>query len=149
MRIIVTGGAGSIGAYVAKALTKRGDDVGIVDTFNNFYDPSLKRARVEAFLTKDTPIYEVDITDSDALNRVFTDFQPDRIIHLAAWASVTLSVKHPLLFTKDNVCGTVQVFESAVRHNVDWYYFDNIYESTDALWENYFLSFNYLARKER
>lgn len=115
----MTGGAGSIGAYVAQALLERGDEVGVIDNFNNFYDPELKRARVEKFLSKSTPIFEIDITNGDSLDKVFAEFMPQRVIHLAAWASVTLSVKHPLLFTRENVCGTVQVFESAVRHKIE------------------------------
>ena len=120
MKIFVTGGAGSIGVHVVRALVERGDEVFVVDNFNDFYDPHFKRVRFEKVLAglKAPKLYEVDITDNIKLGEVFDAVKPEKVIHLAAWASVRPSVENPLLYTQQNVDGTVNVFEQARLHNI-------------------------------
>jgi UDP-glucuronate 4-epimerase len=117
MKVLVTGGAGSIGVHVVRALIERGDEVSVVDNFNDFYDPQFKRVRFEKVLTgvKAPKLYEVDITDNAKLGDVFDEVKPEKVIHLAAWASVRPSVENPLLYTQQNVDGTVNVFEHSKR----------------------------------
>lgn len=120
MKVLVTGGAGSIGAHVVRALLQRGDQVAVVDNFNDFYDPALKRARLAA-LTRALPEYsvqEADVTDAAALGTVFQRVQPDAVVHLAAWAAVHPSVRLAALYTRNNVEGTVNVFECCVAFQV-------------------------------
>lgn len=120
MRILVTGGAGSIGAYVARDLLARGDEVTIVDNFNDFYDPALKRARLTAVLsgTNRPHVLETDITDEEALKDAFRASRPEKVIHLAAWPSVRPSITHPLHYTRQNVDGTVNVLQRSIENNV-------------------------------
>jgi UDP-glucuronate 4-epimerase len=119
MKVLVTGGAGSIGVFVVKALRSRGDEVVIVDDFNDFYDPQFKRVRLNAVLGGNVQkVFECDIRDANKLNDIFTEVKPDKVIHLAAWASVRPSVENPLLYTQVNVDGTVNVLQACVKNNV-------------------------------
>jgi len=119
MKILVTGGAGSIGVFVVKALLLRGDEVVIVDDFNDFYDPQFKRVRLNVVLGENLPkIFECDIRDANKLNDIFTEVKPDKVVHLAAWAAVRPSVENPLLYTQVNVDGTVNVFQACTKNNI-------------------------------
>jgi len=120
MKVIVTGGAGSIGCYVVKKLLERGDEVLIIDDFNDFYDPEFKRFRLNAMLSglPMPKIEEVDIKNEAEIDRIFSEFIPDKVIHLAAWAAVRPSVENPLLYTQANVDGTVNIFQASQKNKV-------------------------------
>ena len=114
MRILVTGGAGFIGSYVAKALLERGDEVIIVDNFNSYYDPKLKEDRVKNLLSSFNPkIYRIDIADFEELKKVFTENKFDKICHLAAQAGVRYSLKDPNSYIHTNIVGTHNILELA------------------------------------
>jgi len=120
MKILVTGGAGFIGAHVAQQLLARGDEVVIIDDFNDRYDPKLKEARVAALLP-DFPteqLYRIDITDEAAVAEVFSTHQFDVVAHLAAWAAVQRSIDDPLTYSKANVDGTVIMLDNASQNRV-------------------------------
>lgn len=120
MKVLVTGGAGSIGVHVVRAFIERGDEVAVVDNFNDFYDPEFKRVRFREVL-RGLPlprIYEIDITDNAKLGECFAEVKPEKVVHLAGWAAVVPSVENPLLYTQQNVDGTVNVFEQARLHKV-------------------------------
>ena len=85
MKILVTGGAGFIGSSLVDKLLPEGHQVSVLDEFNDFYDPAIKRANVAAF-AKHAPIYEADIRDGAAVDRIVREQKPDAIIHLAARA---------------------------------------------------------------
>jgi UDP-glucuronate 4-epimerase len=104
MRILVTGGAGFIGSHVCAALRARGDEVALLDDFNDFYDPALKRAVAAAAGAR---IFEVDVRDAGALREVFAQFSPAAVIHLAARAGVRASLEDPALYVEVNVQGTL------------------------------------------
>ena len=118
MKILVTGGAGFIGAHVAARLAARGDEIVILDDFNDRYDPALKEARVAA-LAAAIPVVRGDICDRDTLEGLFREGRFDSVIHLAAWASVQTSIEKPHIYTAVNVDGTVNVLEAA-RKNNNW-----------------------------
>lgn len=120
MKVIVTGGAGSIGCYVVRKLLERGDEVLIIDDFNDFYDPEFKRFRLKAMLSNLAmpKVEEVDIRSEKEVNRIFGEFLPDKVVHLAAWAAVGPSLKNPLLYTQANVDGTVNIFEASRKNQV-------------------------------
>jgi UDP-glucose 4-epimerase len=103
-RVVVTGGAGFIGSHVADAFVARGDAVLVVDDLS-----SGRRENVAA--TAD--LEEVDVADAEGLNRLVDDFQPELICHLAAQASVTVSVTNPDLDFASNVRGTFNVCRAA------------------------------------
>jgi UDP-glucuronate 4-epimerase len=118
MNVLITGGAGFIGAHVGHALQERGDTVTVLDNFNEYYDPKLKWARVRALLHTDTRIVEADIADGNAVTQAIRDVHPDAVIHLAAWAGVRPSHTHARLFGLANVQGTINVFEACREHSV-------------------------------
>lgn len=112
MKVLVTGGAGFIGAHVGQALQKRGDALIVLDNFNTYYDPKLKQARLTHLLDPDTRVISLDITDGERLTRCLRELRPEAVIHLAAWPGVHPSRRFPSLYSSANVLGTVNVFEA-------------------------------------
>ena len=113
--ILLTGIAGFIGHETALALLARGDAVIGVDNFNDYYDPALKRARVER-LKGAAAVYECDVTDKERLGEIIRKHRPNQICHLAAQAGVGYSLKNPFAYEMANNLGTLTIFELA-RHN--------------------------------
>jgi UDP-glucuronate 4-epimerase len=112
MRILVTGGAGFIGSHLVETLLATGHDVAILDDFNDFYDPRVKRENV-AGVSKDVAIHQIDLRDSAALRNLFHRQKFDTIAHLAARAGVRPSIAHPALYYDTNVNGTLHLLEAA------------------------------------
>ena len=110
MTILVTGAAGFIGAYVCRALRDRGDAVVGIDSFNDYYDPQLKRDRVAA-LCADIDIRQLDLADREGLAAVFDEMQPDRVVHLGAQAGVRYSLTNPHAYVDSNLIGFVNMLE--------------------------------------
>jgi UDP-glucuronate 4-epimerase len=112
--VLITGGAGFIGAHIAKKLAEMGHKIVIVDNFNDYYDPALKEARV-LHLLKDLPttVYRINIKDYDALRTVFQHHQIDHIVHEAAQAGVRYSMQNPFLYSDANLVGPINLFELA------------------------------------
>lgn len=111
--ILITGGAGFIGSHCAARFIRDGWRVGILDEFNDFYDPAIKRANIAA-LDGQAAIFEGDICDEAAVGRAFAPGW-DVILHLAARAGVRPSIIQPDLYVRTNVLGTVRVLEAAVK----------------------------------
>ena len=114
MAILVTGAAGFIGAYVARALLARGERVVGLDNFNDYYDPQLKRDRVAA-LCPQLDLRTLDLADRGALDALFAEIKPDRVINLAAQAGVRYSLHNPHAYAHSNLTGFLNVLE-ACRH---------------------------------
>ena len=96
MKIFITGGAGFIGAHTAKRLIDRGDQVVMIDNFNDYYDPKLKEDRIKKFLKGyKFKLYRGDIRDYKLLEKIFKKEKIDKIIHLAAMAGVRNSMEDP------------------------------------------------------
>jgi UDP-glucuronate 4-epimerase len=121
MKVLVTGVAGFIGMYVAERLLARGDTVVGIDNLNDYYDVSLKEAR----LARLTPhpafrFLKLDIADRDGMATLFKQERPDAVINLAAQAGVRYSLKNPLAYADSNLLGFVNVLEgcrqSGVKH---------------------------------
>lgn len=123
--ILVSGGAGFIGAHVARALSDRGDSVIIVDDFNNRYDPRIKRARIYSlFPSQKAPnIVRGDIRNRKLIKKLFRSHHINSVIHLAAWASVQPSIEDPFTYTSVNVDGTVVLLEEARKHAINHFIF--------------------------
>lgn len=119
MKILITGGAGFIGAHLARKLIQRGNKVVIIDNFNDYYDPRLKRDRVK-FLLKglEHKLYKGDIRNCKFLEKIFKREKPDKIVHLAAMAGVRNSLENPLLYFNVNINGSVNLLELAVRYKI-------------------------------
>src|SRR5438128_8682853 len=95
--ILVTGGAGFIGSHLVDRLLAEGNSrVTVVDNFNNFYDPAIKRANIAPHLGRDDfKLIEADITDAQAMNYLFSRSRFDCVVHLAARAGVRPSLEDP------------------------------------------------------
>jgi len=111
MRVLVTGGAGFIGSHLCEALLARGDAVTVLDNFNDFYDPELKRRNVRAL--EGAELVEGDVRDRELVEGLFESGAFDAVVHLAAMAGVRPSVADPLLYEDVNVRGTLILLEAA------------------------------------
>src|ERR1051325_11611113 len=123
--VLVTGGAGFIGSHLVGRLLAEGRwRVTVVDDFNDFYDPALKRRNVEPHLGREGfALFEADIRDRAALDEIFRETTFDSIVHLAARAGVRPSLAEPLLYTETNIGGTVNLLELAREHKVKQFVF--------------------------
>jgi UDP-glucuronate 4-epimerase len=118
--VLITGGAGFIGSHLAERLLRDGDRVVILDNFNDFYDPEIKRCNV-SLIEKSDPggqlsVAEGDLRDASLVKRLFTEYGFDLVYHLAAMAGVRPSIKSPALYFDVNVNGTLNILEAAIEH---------------------------------
>lgn len=113
MRVLVTGAAGFIGSNLAETLLKQGHAVVGLDNFNDYYDPSRKRANADVLSAYERfDLQEVDVRDEVGVRKVVTGGQFDAVAHLAAMAGVRYSIPRAPLYTDVNVRGTVNVMEA-------------------------------------
>lgn len=117
MKILLTGAAGFIGSHTAIRLLDRGDEVVGLDNLNDYYDPSLKEAR----LARLTPypkfrFAKMDVEDKDGMAKLFAAEKFDRVIHLAAQAGVRYSLTNPHAYIDSNLQGFMNILEGA-RHS--------------------------------
>lgn len=114
--ILVTGGAGFIGSHLTRRLLGRGDRVTILDDFNDFYDPAIKRANVAVLGSPaELTLVEGDIRDRDLVDRLFRESGFDAVVHLAARAGVRPSLAEPILYEEVNCVATLYLLEAARR----------------------------------
>jgi len=120
MKILVTGAAGFIGMYVSKLLLERGDTVVGVDNLNDYYDPSLKLARLEQLKPfSNFRFVQVDIADQAALEGLFATERFTRVVNLAAQAGVRYSLKNPHAYIQTNLVGFGNILEGCRHHDVE------------------------------
>ncbi|MEP6901520.1 MAG: GDP-mannose 4,6-dehydratase [Actinomycetota bacterium] len=124
-KILVTGGAGFIGSHlVDKLLAENCWQVTVVDNFNEFYAPEIKRGNIAQH--SDNPkfsLFEADICCAETLREIFNENAFDAIVHLAAWAGVRPSLMNPKLYTEVNVNGTLNLLELAKDFGVKQFVF--------------------------
>lgn len=113
--ILITGGAGFIGSHlVAHLLQEDGWKISVVDDFNDFYDPAIKRENIARYRSHPNfKLFEADIRDHAALARAFENETFDCIVHLAARAGVRPSLSEPRLYIETNINGTLNLLELA------------------------------------
>jgi len=117
MKVLVTGSAGFIGSAVSLRLLERGDEVVGIDSHNDYYDPSLKEARLARHI--DHPNYQhfkINIEDGPAVARLFKEHKFDGVINLAAQAGVRYSIENPSAYINTNLVGFGHILEGC-RHN--------------------------------
>src|SRR6266498_3290379 len=119
--ILVTGGAGFIGSHLVDRLLSEGEwQVFVIDNFNNFYDPAMKRANVSSHQKNpDYHLFEADIRDKATLKRIFDENTFAYIVHLAARAGVRPSLEQPLLYAETNINGTMKLLELAREYGIN------------------------------
>ena len=131
MKILITGSAGFIGSALSLQLLERGDEVIGIDNHNDYYDPSLKEARLERH--NNNPKYHhfrVDISDQIALTKVFKKHKPQRVVNLAAQAGVRYSIENPLSYINSNIVGFAHILECCQKYEVDHL----VYASTSSVY---------------
>jgi UDP-glucuronate 4-epimerase len=120
MRVLVTGAAGFIGFHTAQRLLADGHDVVGLDDLNDYYDVSLKEARLAGLTAHPTfRFLKVNVADRAAVPAVFAEHKPQRVIHLAAQAGVRYSLKNPLAYIDSNLVGFTNILESCRYSSVE------------------------------
>ncbi len=118
-KICLTGGAGFIGSNVLEKLLSDGHTVSVIDNFNSFYDPAIKRRNIKPFLDSGNfTLHEVDIRNADEIEIIFTEQKFDELIHLAAMAGVRPSIEDPVLYNDINLIGTMNLLEACRKNNI-------------------------------
>jgi UDP-glucuronate 4-epimerase len=117
VKVLLTGAAGFIGMHTSLRLLARGDTVIGVDNLNDYYDVSLKEARLARLTSLPGFRFEkLDVADKDAMSALFQRERPERVIHLAAQAGVRYSLTNPHAYVEANLHGFLNILEGC-RHN--------------------------------
>lgn len=133
MAILVTGSAGFIGFHLARKLLQEGLEVVGYDNVNDYYDQSLKEARLKILSDfNNFQFYRSDLCDFTTLEKVFRENRIEKIVHLAAQAGVRYSLTNPFAYQKSNLEGFLNIIESAKRAGVSNF----IYASSSSVYGN-------------
>lgn len=131
MKVLVTGTAGFIGFHVALALLKRGDQVLGLDCLSDYYDVNLKLARLRILQAYDGYRHvKADLADRAAIEQVFRDYRPERVVNLAAQAGVRYAAENPHVYVASNITGFLHVLEGCRQHGVEHL----VYASTSSVY---------------
>ncbi|MBW4575422.1 MAG: NAD-dependent epimerase [Aphanothece sp. CMT-3BRIN-NPC111] len=122
-KVLVTGAAGFIGFHVSKYLLDRGEEVIGIDNLNDYYEVSLKHARLSQLENqKHFQFSKLDIADRQGMEQLFGDIQPEKVVHLAAQVGVRYSLKNPYPYVDSNLVGFMNILEGCrnwgVKHLV-------------------------------
>ncbi|WP_102796350.1 NAD-dependent epimerase [Bowmanella denitrificans] len=133
MKFLVTGAAGFIGMFTAKALLEQGHEVVGIDNLNDYYDPALKQARLEQ-LTGYAKFHfiKLDLANREAMAALFSKQKFQRVIHLAAQAGVRYSLENPMAYADSNLTGTLTILEGCRHHQVEHL----VYASSSSVYGN-------------
>ena len=150
-KILITGAAGFVGYHLSQRLLKEGYQICGIDNLNDYYDPSLKLARLSrlGIDSKDKPVaelveaqaissqenfqfYKLDLQNYEGLTKIFTEFQPDIVINLAAQAGVRYSLENPRSYIESNLDGFFNILEASRQHGVNKF----IYASSSSVYGN-------------
>ena len=118
-QILVTGCAGFIGMHLCKSLLDDGYNVLGIDNLNKYYDPGLKRDRLK--ILKDYDLFsflKLDITDLNELSHTFRNFNPSKVVNLAAQAGVRYSIENPHTYVDSNINGFMNILECSRKNNI-------------------------------
>ena len=119
-KVFVTGVAGFIGSHLCRRLLERGDEVVGVDNVNDYYDVSLKEARLTELKAFSNFRFEkLDLADKDGILGVFRNFNPPKVVNLAAQAGVRFSLQDPYAYINSNIMGFTNILEGCRHHGVE------------------------------
>jgi UDP-glucuronate 4-epimerase len=131
VKLLVTGAAGFIGFHTAKTLLERGDEVVGLDNLSEYYDVTLKHARLDILrLHKSFKFVKLDLADRDGVAQLAAHERPQRVIHLGAQAGVRYSIQDPYAYIDSNVQGTMTVLEACRHQGVEHL----VYASTSSVY---------------
>lgn len=122
MKVLVTGGAGFIGSHTVERLLAQDHQAGILDSFNDYYDPAIKRENIRAIRGRIT-LHEGDLCDAAFIEQAFAIGGYDAVIHLAGRAGVRPSIEAPELYIDTNIKGTFHLLEACRRHGISRFVF--------------------------
>lgn len=132
-KILVTGSAGFIGCFLAKRLLELDCVVLGIDNLNDYYDASLKHARLKLLESyKQFRFVKADISDKDRMMELFEEFKPDMVAHLAAQAGVRYSIENPDAYVKSNIVGFFNILEACRRFKPEHL----VYASSSSVYGN-------------
>jgi len=118
-KILVTGSSGFIGMHLCKSLLGGGYNVYGIDNMNDYYDVSLKEARLNLLSDYDNFTFnKIDISSFKDVKRVFSEFKPEKVVNLAAQAGVRYSIENPHAYIQSNVVGFTNIIEACRYHKV-------------------------------
>jgi len=119
-KIFITGVAGFIGFHLSKSLLEDGYEVLGVDNLNDYYDPKLKQARLDNISIYPNFRFEkIDLSQRGLLTELFKDFQPQKVVNLAAQAGVRYSLKNPYAYMESNLVGFLNIIELCRNNNTE------------------------------
>ena len=125
MPVLVTGAAGFIGFHLSRRLLERGTAVVGFDNFNSYYDPALKRARLQRLQELSAAcgipftLIEADLENGKAVRDAFAEHRPERVVNLAAQAGVRYSIENPAAYIQTNLVGFGHILEGCRHHGVE------------------------------
>ncbi len=120
MKLLITGMAGFIGHAVAKRLSGQGYRIVGIDNLNDYYDVSLKQARLEDLANcEDISFVKLDLANREGMARLFAEERFDRVIHLAAQAGVRYSLENPHVYADANLIGHLNILEGCRQQQVE------------------------------
>lgn len=133
MKFLVTGAAGFIGMFTAKALLEQGHEVVGIDNLNDYYDPALKDARLQQLVNYPKfRFIKLDLADRIGMAELFAKEQFQRVIHLAAQAGVRYSLENPMAYADSNLTGTLNILEGCRHQKVEHL----VYASSSSVYGN-------------
>ncbi|MDJ0647693.1 MAG: NAD-dependent epimerase [Xenococcaceae cyanobacterium MO_188.B19] len=119
-KILVTGAAGFIGFHLSQRLLERGDEVVGLDNLNDYYDVTLKKARLEQLLAKPNfSFHFLDLADREGIAQLFAQSNLEKVVNLAAQAGVRYSIKNPHAYVDSNLVGFVNILEGCRHHQIE------------------------------
>jgi UDP-glucuronate 4-epimerase len=131
MKVLLTGAAGFIGSFTSHRLLDRGDEVIGIDNLNDYYDVTLKLARLGRLECRDGFRFnKIDIADRAAVDELFRRERPDRVVHLAAQAGVRYSLENPQAYVDANITGFLNILENVRDRGTDHL----VYASTSSVY---------------
>jgi len=113
MRVLVTGGAGYIGSHTCVELLNAGHKVFVIDNLSNGHEAAIERVR--DITNRELQFIDADICDANALDKIFSDFKPEAVMHFAGLKAVGESVAEPLKYYSVNIGGSVSLLEAMDR----------------------------------